>query len=208
MSSDRTLPVEVEGLLGKRTLVVGEAGAGKSMLLAKALERLVEIGLAREVTVIDMAPFRFSGIGGKLRDLTEAVGQVRYLTDDRIAPPRLLGKSAQEVLEIASRNAALIEPLLLDYLRSPTRILLVNDLTVYLHAGDPALIERAMETAETFIATCYEGSRLSDDKGSGVTRTERERLESLKRRADMVLNLGELFNAEAVGGEMQRGESL
>lgn len=200
MRAGASLLLEVERILGKRVLVVGEAGTGKSLLLARALERLVESGLERDVTVIDMAPYRHSGVGGKLRDVTEAVRSVRYLTDDRIAPPRLLGRDAGEVLELASRNAALIEPLLLEYLRSPTRILMVNDLTIYLHAGDPALIERAMETAETFVATCYEGVRLSEDKGSGLSKTERERLELLKRRADLVVRPDESLNAEEAGG--------
>ncbi len=188
-----TLDLEVDRLLGKKTLIVGEAGTGKSHLLARILEKMVETIDPREITVIDMAPFRFSGVGGKLRDLTDSVSRVRYLTDEGIAPPRLLGRNADEVLRLAERNASLIEPLLIEYLNRPTRVVLVNDLTLYLHAGDPSLLGRVMEAAETFVATCYEGRLLSDDRGSGITEIERRRLAELKAMVDNVLVLREPF---------------
>jgi hypothetical protein len=99
------------------------------------------------------------------------VNLVRYLTDDGIAPPRLAGRNATEVLKLAERNASLIKPLLLEFLKRPTRILLVNDLMIYLYAGDPSLLEGVLETTETFVATCYKGERLSDDKSSGSQRS-------------------------------------
>ena len=185
--------LEVGRLLGRKTLIVGEAGTGKSHLLARILEIMVEALGPEEITVIDMAPFRFSGIGGKLRELTESVRRVRYLTDDRIAPPRLAGRNATEVLRLAERNASLIRSLLLEFIKRPTRILLVNDLTIYLHEGDHSLLEEVIEAAETFVATCYEGERLSDDKGSGITAIEMTRLGELKGRVDNVLSLIERF---------------
>ena len=193
MMDAATLDLEVDRLLGKKTLIVGEAGTGKSHLLARILEKMVEVLDPKEITLIDMAPFRFSGIGGKLRDLTDSVGRVRYLTDDGIAPPRLLGRNAAEVLRLAERNASLIGPLLIEYLKRPTRVLLVNDVTVYLHAGDLSLLWRVLEAAETFVATCYEGRRLSDDRGSGITEIERKRLAELKGRVDNVLVMREPF---------------
>jgi hypothetical protein len=198
--------LEVGRLLGRKTLIVGEAGTGKSHLLARILEIMVEALGLEEITVIDMAPFRFSGIGGKLRELTESVRRVRYLTDDRIAPPRLAGRNATEVLKLAERNASLIRSLLLEFLKMPTRILLVNDLTIYLHAGDPSLLEEVLMAAETFIATCYEGERLSDDKGSGITAIERTRLDELKGRVDDVLVLREPFIVRREGSGVDGGE--
>ncbi len=185
--------LEVRRLLGKRTLIVGEVGTGKSHLLARILDEMVEVLDPRDITVIDMAPFRFSEIGGKLRDLTDSVNRVRYMTDDGISPPRLAGRDAAEVIMLAERNATLIKPLLLDYLERPTRILLVNDLTIYLHAGDPSLLEEVLGAAETFVATCYEGERLSDDKGSGITAIERARLSELKGKVDDVWVMREPF---------------
>jgi len=55
------------------------------------------------------------------------------------------------------------------------------------------LLEEVLEAAETFIATCYEGERLSDDKGSGITAIEKTRLDELKGRVDDVLVLREPF---------------
>jgi hypothetical protein len=167
---------------------------------------MVEALGPEEITVIDMAPFRFSGIGGKLRELTESVNLVRYLTDDRIAPPRLAGRNATEVLKLAERNASLIRPLLHEFLSRPTGILLVNDLTIYLHAGDPSLLEEVLEAAETFVATCYEGELLSDDKGSGITAIERTRLNELRGRVDDVLVLRKPFIVRREGSVVDGGE--
>jgi hypothetical protein len=50
-----------------------------------------------------------------------------------------------------------------------------------------------LEAAETFVATCYEGERLSDDRGSGITAIERTRLNELKERVDIVLVLRKPF---------------
>jgi GTPase SAR1 family protein len=198
--------LEIGKLLGRKTLIVGEAGTGKSHLLARILEKMVEALGPEEITVIDMAPFRSSGIGGKLRELTESVKRVKYLTDDRIAPPRLAGRNATEVLKLAERNASLIRPLLLEFLKRPTRILLVNDLTIYLHAGDSSLLEEVLEAAETFVATCYEGELLSDDKGSGITAIERTRLNELRGRVDDVLVLRKPFIVRREGSVVDGGE--
>ncbi len=197
---------EIERLLGRKTLIVGEVGSGKSHLLARILEKMVESLDPKEITVIDMAPFRHLGIGGKLRDLTESVNRVRYLTDDGIVPPRLIGRDANEVVRHAERNASLIRALLLEYLKRPTRILLVNDLTIYLHKGDLVLLNEVIDAAETFVATCYEGERLSDDKGSGITAIERKRLDELKGRVDNVLELKEPFIVRRNGAGIEGGE--
>jgi hypothetical protein len=63
-----------------------------------------------------------------------------------------------------------------------------------------------LEAAETFVATCYEGERLSDDKGSGITAIERTRLDELKGRVDIVLVLREPFIVRREGSRVDGGE--
>jgi len=182
--------VRARDVLGRRVLIVGESGTGKTALLARLLEELVEEGLAEGVTLIEMAPPRVGRFGGRVSDYTGAVSRVRYLFSERVYTPRLSGRTAQEVEELARRNAELLRPLLLRYIESPTPILLINDVTMYLHAGEPELLLRALSLSETFVGTAYEGRLLEDDKGSGVTRREREGLELLKRAVDLVVRLG------------------
>ena len=76
-----------------------------------------------------------------------------------------------------------------EYLRNPTEILLINDLTIYLHAGEVEDIIQLINISNTFTATAYEGEKLADDKGSGITDRERRSLDRLKGLVDEVLRL-------------------
>ena len=58
--------INIEELLGKRTIIIGEAGAGKTKLLAEILEELVEKNYGDAIVLIDLAPDRIGNIGGKL----------------------------------------------------------------------------------------------------------------------------------------------
>ncbi|HDD42049.1 MAG TPA: hypothetical protein ENF79_00005, partial [Nitrososphaeria archaeon] len=59
-------------MLGKRALIVGEAGSGKTRVLASFLDFLVERGLEREVTLIELAP-GLEEIGRPLETYTRSV---------------------------------------------------------------------------------------------------------------------------------------
>lgn len=173
--------------LGKRTLLVGEAGSGKTRFLAGFLDYLVDRGLAGETTLIEMAPNRVAGIGGGIEEYTLNVWKVRYLKPGRVWAPRLLGKSREEVIRYAEENRDVIKPLLQQYISHPTPILLINDITIYLHAGEPQHLIQAIELSNTFMATAYRGKKLEDDKGSGITWRERRGLKALRHMADEVV---------------------
>ena len=178
----------LEKVLGKRTLIIGEMGSGKTRLLGQLLDQLIEMGLGEEVTLIEMAPGLITA-GRLLEDYTKNVFKVRYLKPWIIIPPRLMGKNPEEVIRYARFNHLALKPLIEEYLEKPSRILLINDLTIYLHDGDLNDIEKVIKAAETFIATAYEGERLSDDKGSGITERERRSLNALKKIVDQVIKL-------------------
>lgn len=176
----------MEEFLGKKTLLIGEVGTGKTLFLVEFLKFLVENGYSDEVTIIDMAPVRIHGVGGSISEYTDLVLYVRYLKSEKVWAPRLMGRNKEEVLRFAEENRRNIEPLITTYLSNPTRILLVNDLTIYLHAGDISRIIELIDVAETFMATAYEGVRLEDDKGSGITDKERRSLSILKEKVSIV----------------------
>jgi hypothetical protein len=175
-------------LLGRRVLICGEVGVGKTRLLTSFLSFLVERGLKDEVTVIDLAP-EYGGVGRSMESYYPMVRELRYLRPSRVYPPRLLGRDAHEVLHYAEMNLIEARRLLEDYARRFTRILLINDLTIYLHVGDPDDILHLFDLCETFAATAYEGASLEDDKGSGVTIRERHGLLRIKEYMDFIINL-------------------
>lgn len=160
---------------------MGETGRGKTRLTARLLEELVSALGPDKVTAIDMAPTAVPGFA-RLSAYTRVVERVRYLAPPVVRAPRLEGRSAEEVLALAEENRVAIEPLLDAYLSDPTPALVINDLTIYLHAGSVDKILRCAENAETFLANAYSGRALSDDKGSGVTERERRLLEVLASR--------------------------
>ncbi|HDD39794.1 MAG TPA: hypothetical protein ENG21_00910 [Nitrososphaeria archaeon] len=181
--------IDFEDFLGRRTLIVGDVGTGKTRLLSYFLDYLIEErGCEREVTLIEMAP-AYKGIGAPVESYTKNVWKVRYLKPAKIFPPRMLGRDSEEVLRYAEQNRVELEPLLLKFERDPTKILLINDLTIFLHAGDPEKIIKIIDLCETFAATAYEGERLRPDKGSGITQREERALTVIKEHVDKVIYL-------------------
>ena len=176
----------MEEYLRRKTLLIGDVGSGKTIFLVEFLKFLIENSYSDDVTIIDIAPSRIHGVGGSIREYTEHVLMVRYLRLERVWAPRLMGKTKEEVLKYAEENRSSIEPLIDTYLSNPTRILLVNDLTIYLHAGDVNRIMDLINMAETFMATAYEGEKLKDDKNSGITERERKLLNILKEKVDII----------------------
>jgi len=174
--------------IGRKTIIVGEIGSGKTLLLSRFLDQLVRSGLKDRVTVIEMAP-NMGGVGGTVENYTRNVACVKYLKPWRIIPPRTMGRNREEVIRYARLNMLALKPLIDEYLRNPTEILLINDLTIYLHAGEVEDIIQLINISKTFTATAYEGEKLADDKGSGITEKERESLNRLKGLVDEVLRL-------------------
>ncbi|MEM3503028.1 MAG: hypothetical protein QW134_02265, partial [Nitrososphaeria archaeon] len=100
--------IEVDRILNKKILIIGDVGRGKTRFTAKILDTLVSNGLSKYITVIDMAPSTKS-IGARLLAYTESVKNVRYFFSEKIRGPRIEGKSPTEVIEIACANREIIE---------------------------------------------------------------------------------------------------
>ena len=184
--------LRVEDLLGKKTLIIGDVGRGKTLLTLKIILKLIEIGLSEELTVLDFAPNKIEidgdVIGGKLVEFSVFPFKVKYYTD-RIFASRLMGRNSVEVLNFARLNRRACDGLLRRYLRNPSSILVINDITLYFQVDDLGLLPRVLEKSKTFIANGYYGERLMDDKGSSVSLVERRNLLDLIGMMDLVIDL-------------------
>lgn len=178
--------VAAHELLGRRTVIYGEAGSGKTLLLARLLEELVKLVEGPEITVIDLAPSRIAGVGGTLTDYMSLSG-LRYLRPGRIYAPRLMACNAEDLHRYVRHNVEEARQLFETYAEKPTKHLAVNDLTIYLHGADVDELQRYIVSAETFIATAYYGTRLDQDYGTGLSRLEKTRVEELLRRVDKTI---------------------
>ncbi len=178
------------GVLGRKLLVVGEVGSGKTRLTAEILEGLIDAGYGECVTVVDMAPPRMpGGIGGRLSECVAQLDRIRYLAPPVVYPPRMAARSPEELLWMARRNAEAIEALLNAYLEDPSEILVMNDLSLYLHAGDVGVLLECIRVCRTLVANAYYGRRLAEDLGTGISARERRLVELLVGEVDLVLHL-------------------
>lgn len=179
--------------MGKKALIMGDVGTGKTKLTVELLEEAVELGFSRMITVIDMAPeaevVEGRTVGGRLSEFTRSHREVRYLMPPKVETPRLTASSAEELLSLARLNVERIRPLLEEYVAAPSLILFINDISIYLQSRSVDTVLRAAGRAETFIANGYYGGYFSQDHGTGVSRRERDLMDLLASHMDIVIRL-------------------
>lgn len=181
--------ISIEKILGRKILILGDVGSGKTRLTAKILDVLLEKTSVDDITVIDMSPTTVKGIGGRLSSYTPSALKVRYLAPEVVRAPRIEGKNRDEVISLAEFNKKVIEPLLHEFIRRSTSILFINDLSIYLHAGDVETIIKCLELSNTVVANSYHGNALFNDKGSDISIREKKMISLLINRFDEVFNL-------------------
>ncbi len=187
------LLTSISFFLGKKTLITGEVGTGKTKLTADLTKKLVELGLSRKITVIDIAPDTFEKdgvkVGGKLRQYLKEITNVRTLIPKKVYAPRLTAKNKKELIKMVEKNKELIKPVLNKFLLKPTEILIINDLSIYLQTGDFETVEKIVFEPKTFIANAYLGEYLNKDFSSGISRLERKLVNKLMEKVDIHLSL-------------------
>ena len=158
---------------GRRTLIVGDVNTGKTRLTEAVLAAWADQGRSREIAVLDLAPETGRGIGGRLE--LPAVFQGLYLTT-ALAPPRLQADSEGAAEALATANAAAIAPLLDKIRRAARPILVVNDATLFLQAGDYDRLFAVLEACRTALINAYYGDSFPDYRLSRRERLLTERL--------------------------------
>jgi len=180
----------MRNLVGRRTLIVGDVGAGKTRLTRRLLEEALELGLDG-VTVIDMAPRAVDidgvTVGGVLFN-ADARG-IRYLQTDDIKTPRLSARTSEELLQLADHNRENVERLLEAFDTEPSSILFINDVSIYLQRGSLDRLWETLLKADTVVANGYVGEKLKADLGTGLSRDERLRIDELASRVAEVIRI-------------------
>jgi KaiC/GvpD/RAD55 family RecA-like ATPase len=180
-------------LRGRKTLITGDVGTGKTVLTANLLDEAVSHGFGSIITVLDIAPTVNLGvmdIGSNLEEFSRSISSVRYVRPSIIRAPRLEGRSSEEVLRLAEENAYIIDRWLDELIKNVNPVLFVNDLTLYLQAGEPQRIIELFKASETVVANAYRGQRLRNDQGSGLSEREERALGLVEEKAvDRVIRL-------------------
>jgi len=179
---------DAESLIGRKTVIVGDVGAGKTRLLTEILTHFREKGLTTQITVVDLAPPKMGRVGGPITEYVSAEG-LRYLRPTRIYAPRLQACNSDDVLRYVSHNVTPSRVLLEQFTSAPTKILMINDLTIFLHGSTLEELLNVLEKAETFVGTAYYGMTLDEDYGTGISAKERRLVEEMLRLMDRTIRL-------------------
>lgn len=182
-----------ESLVGRKVLIVGEVGTGKSSLTLKLIRQAIELSKVKEITVIDMAPsvaaFGERRIGGRLDGISNLMKEVVYLAPAGITAPRHSARTPEELLQYVLRNKQLIDSAIRTYKEKLTSILFINDVSIYLQSGDLSSILELANLSRTFVANGYYGTSLARDFDTGISKLERSMMNRLRQSMDMVINL-------------------
>lgn len=176
-------------ILGKKVLILGEAGSGKTKLAAQLLRELMKVADPEQITVIDLAPRRVREIGGKLTEYVKVNSGIRYFSPKNVYTPRLAGTSLKQVLHYAEFNRKNMEPLLNGFVRNATEVLVLNDVTLYLHLGGLKKVLKCVRLAKTFLGTAYYGSKLIEDLGTKISLRERQLTDKLATSMDLTVKI-------------------
>ncbi|MBU6996505.1 MAG: hypothetical protein HXS41_14090 [Theionarchaea archaeon] len=163
-------------LQNKKTLILGEVHTGKTWLTQSLLQEAES--LTSNIAVIDMAPDPIKGVGGKLQPTSP---ETAYYTTD-ILTPRLSGKTAGEIIQLAETNKKRIESLFQNYV--PRDVLFINDISIYLQRGSVKTIVHVISSSHTVIMNGYLGTSLGEDPFS---QRERESILSLQEFCDVLI---------------------
>ncbi len=173
-----------EEFLGSKTLITGDVNSGKTRYTEKIVSNLCRNGYGGHIAVLDLAPQKLGRIGGKMW-LKNRPRDLLYLTCD-IAPPRLTGKNADHVQQLAQANARTIESLFDPVLAAKRSILVVNDASLYLQAGQLQRLLAVITPHQTAVINAYRGETFSP---APFTQIEREQVDALAASCDRVIQL-------------------
>jgi hypothetical protein len=173
---------DVQEFKNRKTIIIGEVNTGKTAYLGKILDMFLREEKTT-IAVIDMAPNAIKGIGGKMR--AEGIEPSRYYTAPIVAP-RLMGKNVDEVENLAARNASLINDIIEKYLNSPVEVLFINDVSLFLQAGNIDKLFSLFNSTPTLIMNGYYGNSLG---GGELGMREKWNMETLMKRCDRVIKL-------------------
>ncbi|MEJ5375321.1 MAG: hypothetical protein WHX93_01940 [bacterium] len=186
------MKLAVEDFLGKRTLIVGDVNSGKTTLSQAILDEFYRRGVGGNILILDLAPEipvhlaaskGLRGVGGTLRP---AQGErFRYLRPT-LVPPRLMGTSHKEILEMAKANLLAIEEVMGQTWAEKETIFL-NDVSMYLQAGSAQRLFSWLQAFHTVVANGYLGRSLGEGE---LSWRERSQMETLAALFDRVLRLG------------------
>ncbi|MFW9987064.1 MAG: hypothetical protein ACFFC3_00210 [Candidatus Odinarchaeota archaeon] len=180
-----------EAFIGHKTILYGETNTKKTFYTAKFVQNLIELYHIdpKEISILDFAPpysiIKNVKIGGKIKDFYEdSVKCINFSFEGEIIPPRLNAKNLTELYENACENFKKTYKILSLFNDNPTSILIINDISIYLHIGNKIFFLESIKKAPTFFGNSYYGSSITSDFASLFSRREKRSVEYLIEKLD------------------------
>lgn len=156
--------------IGHHTLLYGETDTKKTYFTAKFIQFLIEKKNInpKEISILDFAPsysiINKVKIGGKITDFYKnSIICNNLYFEGEIIPARLNARNFKELYENACNNYKKTFKILKIFTENPTEILIINDISIYLHVGNKKLLIDSVEKSSTFLGNSYYGVSIKAD---------------------------------------------
>ena len=176
-------------LIGKKTLIYGETNTGKTHYTAKFVQFLLQFEKyePKEISILDFAPkltyFDNLKIGGRIHDYYENSKKCNYINfEGEIIPPRLKAQSKNELFNNICHNFKRVFEILEKYNNKPTKVLIINDISIYLHLGHNKYLFNTIDKSDTFFGNTYYGSSIVSNFSKLLSIKEKSRVETLIKK--------------------------
>jgi len=186
--------IDFKKYISHHTLLYGEINTKKSYYTAKFVQFLIETKYvsSNSISILDFAPksqfIDNKSIGGKLEDFYENITNCRYYkVKGEIIPPRLNATNKEELYSYACHNYKLTLELLKNYNKNPTPILIINDISIYLHLGNRNYLIKTIDQSETFFGNAYYGKSINKSFTRLFSLKEKVLIEHLIKKVDFAL---------------------
>ncbi len=180
-----------ENCIGNHTLLYGETDTKKTYYTAKFVQFLIETKKMnpKEISILDFAPpnewINNIKIGGKIVDFYEnsIICNNFYFKGD-IIPPRLNARNKKELYKNACKNFKKTFNILKIFSKKPTKILIINDISIYLHIGNKKLLLDSIKRSNTFFGNSYYGSSIKSDFNNVFSLREKRLVEYFSKKIE------------------------
>ncbi|MFW9826941.1 MAG: hypothetical protein ACFFEY_04895 [Candidatus Thorarchaeota archaeon] len=185
------LNLNFDELIGYKTILYGDTNTRKTFYTSKFIQYLIELKniQPKEISILDFAPpslkIKDLKIGGKIEDFYEhSINCNNIYFKGDIIPPRLKAINKKELYENACKNYKKTSKILHKFTENPTSILIINDISIYLHIGSKNLLLDSIKKPTTFFGNTYYGSSIKSNFTSLFSLREKRLIEYLIKRMD------------------------
>ena len=183
--------LELADFIGHRTLLYGETDTKKTFYTAKFIQFLIETKNVnpKQISILDFAPklkvIKNLKIGGKIEEFNKISLTCNNITfEGEIIPPRLNAQNKAELYENACKNFQKTEKVLKTFNKNPTSILIINDISIYLHIGSVKSLLESINKSDTFFGNTYYGTSIKSDYSTLFNLREKRLVEYLIKKIE------------------------